>query len=154
MEAGPHTQYTIYALLIITAGCQCEYKPYSTEPLRYKCNTTHTSLYPMEATKLFRQVVDSTHCAAGGLPCRYRLGLIQPPPPPVAEDITPEWIELRPRWPLTSHKHSNSMPPTLSMKRPGKQAVSLTDLTQEELRSMGQGQETAAAASSPNNNSL
>jgi hypothetical protein len=74
--------------------------------------------------------------------CRYRLGLVQPPAAALPEDGTPEWIELRPRWPLTSSKHHKSMPPVLSMKKPEKQATSLTDLTQQELSNRG-GSSTA-----------
>lgn len=74
---------------------------------------------------------------------------MQPPAGPLPEDGTPEWIELRPRWPLTGAKHPKSMPPTLSMKKPHKQAVSLTDMTQQELaqlREQQQQQQPAVAA--------
>lgn len=67
------------------------------------------------------------------------------------DDGSPEWIELRPRWPLTAAKHPKSMPPTLSMKKPHKQAISLTDMTQQELRELQQQQgpsEAVAAGSS------
>ncbi|KAF8065802.1 GCP1 [Scenedesmus sp. PABB004] len=64
---------------------------------------------------------------------RYGLGLVQPPAPPLPEDGSPEWVELRPRWPLTSDKHAKSMPPVLSMRKPDKQAASLTDMTRQEL---------------------
>lgn len=77
---------------------------------------------------------------------RYQLGLVQPPAGPLPEDGSPEWIELRPRWPLTGAKHPKSMPPTLSMKKPHKQAPSLTDLTQAELQQQQQQQPPAAAA--------
>lgn len=73
--------------------------------------------------------------------CRYRLGLIQPPAAALPADGTPEWIELRPRWPLTSQKHAKSMPQTIrSMKNPDKFATSLTDMTQAELASLRQHQ--------------
>ncbi|WIA37240.1 hypothetical protein OEZ86_014187 [Tetradesmus obliquus] len=99
---------------------------------------------------------------------RYRLGLVQPPAPQLPADGSPEWVELRPRWPLTSNKHAKSMPPVLSMKRPDnnkhaksmppvlsmkkpdKSVVSLTDLTQQELAAAaaeeGSSSEAAAAA--------
>jgi hypothetical protein len=38
------------------------------------------------------------------------------------------------------------MPPVLSMKKPDKQAVSLTDLTQRELAARGEAAAAAAAA--------
>lgn len=79
--------------------------------------------------------------------CRYHLGLVQPPAGPLPEDGSPEWIELRPRWPLTSNKHPKSTPPNLSTKSPHKQAPSLTDMTQQELQQLqGQTHEAAAAA--------
>jgi hypothetical protein len=37
------------------------------------------------------------------------------------------------------------MPPVLSMKKPDKQAVSLTDLTQQELAAKGEASAAAAA---------
>lgn len=80
---------------------------------------------------------------------RHHLGLTQPPAGPLPSDGSPEWIELRPRWPLTSSKHPKSMPPTLSMKKPHKQAPSLTDMTLQELQQQQQQseeQEAAAAA--------
>lgn len=67
---------------------------------------------------------------------RLQLGLVQPPAEPLPADGTPEWIELRPRWPLTGEKHAKSMPPTLSMKKPHKQAPSLTDMTREALAAL------------------
>jgi hypothetical protein len=45
-------------------------------------------------------------------------------------------VELRPRWPLTSAKHSSSMRPVLSMKSAAKQALSLTDMTRQELAAL------------------
>eukprot|EP00775_Hariotina_reticulata_P010771 gene10771-10927_t len=53
---------------------------------------------------------------------RYRLGLFQPPAAALPEDGTPEWIELRPRWPLTSSKHHKSMPPMLDVDKSASQA--------------------------------
>lgn len=78
---------------------------------------------------------------------RYKLGLYQPPLSPL--ELEPgqeqEWIELKPRWPLTSEKHSGSMPPTRSSKT--KLARSLTEETREELaavRGAGGGAGTGA----------
>ncbi len=66
---------------------------------------------------------------------RLQLGLFQPPLPPL--ELEPgelqEWIELRPRWPLTAEKHSGSMRQVRSAKAAAKQARSLTDETREAL---------------------
>ena len=63
------------------------------------------------------------------------LGLYQPPLPPLElpSDQEQEWVELRPRWPLTSDKHGRSTPPNRSSKAASKQARSLTDETRELL---------------------
>lgn len=45
---------------------------------------------------------------------RLELGLSKPPPESASDD---EWIELKPRWPLTDHKHPGSMPPTKGVKQ-------------------------------------
>jgi hypothetical protein len=80
---------------------------------------------------------------------RLGLGLVDAPLPPLPEDGSAEWIELRPRWPLTSEKHPRSMPPTLSMKKPDKQARSLTDLTRAELGAMARACSEQALPQTP-----
>ncbi len=66
---------------------------------------------------------------------RWGLGLSEPPCGPLGdgEEEGTEWVQLRPRWPLTGDKHANSMRQVLSMKRPDKLHTSLTDLTRAEL---------------------
>lgn len=68
-------------------------------------------------------------------PPRYRLGLYQPPVGPLAlgPDEEQEWVELRPRWPLTSEKAAGSTPPTRSSKAASSMARSLTDETRDAL---------------------
>jgi N6-L-threonylcarbamoyladenine synthase len=48
-----------------------------------------------------------------------------------------EWVELRPRWPLTSEVAAGATGDVLSKKRADKQAPSLTDLTRRALRERG-----------------
>lgn len=73
------------------------------------------------------------------------LGLYQPPLPPLelAPGEEAEWVELRPRWPLTGEKHARGTPPNRSSKAASKQARSLTDETREALAA---GAATAVAA--------
>jgi len=72
---------------------------------------------------------------------RLDLGLFEPPLPPLVLEPgqEQEWIELRPRWPLTDEKHSGSMPATRSSKAASKQARSLTDETREALQRRREG---------------
>jgi len=68
---------------------------------------------------------------------RATLGLVQAPaePLPAGLEASSEWIELRPRWPLTSDKHSRaSTQQLLSMKSASKMAPSLTDMTAAEVQ--------------------
>ena len=73
---------------------------------------------------------------------RLSLGL-HDAPPPSAEPVEGEWIDLRPRWPLTCERHP--LCPTIGKSRrrqppkPSKQDfTSLTDLTRAQLQQQQQ----------------
>jgi hypothetical protein len=82
---------------------------------------------------------------------RYKLGLYQPPLPPL--ELPPgeeqEWIELRPRWPLTAERHAGSTGATRSSKAASKMARSLTDETREALAAPAIGGGEGGGASTP-----
>jgi hypothetical protein len=82
---------------------------------------------------------------------RLRLGLAAPPPA-TAEPQEGEWIDLRPRWPLTSEKHprcpSMVVPKTRRLAKPSKQPhTSLTDVTRAALQPAAADTAVAAAVS-------
>jgi hypothetical protein len=77
-------------------------------------------------------------CKYFNVACRYWLNLVEPPLPPLPEGEK-EWMELRPRWPLTGERHPRSMPAVRSMKQPDKMHTSLTQLTQAALQEQQQG---------------
>jgi hypothetical protein len=87
-------------------------------------------------------------CWPAAPPPRYQLGLYQPPLPPLelAPGEEQEWIELRPRWPLTGEKHRGSSPQLRSSKAPSKMARSLTEETREALAAPVEPLAVAAAA--------
>lgn len=63
---------------------------------------------------------------------RVRLGMWEPPPHSVAP-LEGEWIDLRPRWPLTAERHDRSSPATRSTRKRGLH-TSLTDMTSAAMR--------------------
>ena len=85
---------------------------------------------------------------------RFRLGLWQPPLEPLAPQADggageegaaaaaaagDEWVELRPRWPLTAERHRGCTPPNRSTRAPEKNARSLTEETREALAALAAG---------------
>lgn len=73
---------------------------------------------------------------------RLALGLVQPPPPPLEAGVeaATEWIEMRPRWPLTTNHHPRADTQQVrSMKVPKQGVASLTEVTQAELAALQAG---------------
>jgi hypothetical protein len=64
--------------------------------------------------------------------------------PPTQEEAEDEWVQVRPRWPLTSEKHPRCVPPQRKRKfklpkRPSRiPAESLTDMTQAQRLALKQ----------------
>ncbi|GBF91039.1 hypothetical protein Rsub_03895 [Raphidocelis subcapitata] len=79
---------------------------------------------------------------------RMRLGLFEPALPPL--QLEPgqeqEWIDLRPRWPLTTEKAAGSTPRVRSSKAAASLARSLTEETREALGLAPAGEGPAAEA--------
>jgi N6-L-threonylcarbamoyladenine synthase len=65
------------------------------------------------------------------------------PPPAAADPAEGEWVDLRPRWPLTSERHPRSMDGTRSQRKE-RIHTSLSDLTAAGLGALG-GEAAAAA---------
>lgn len=113
-------------------------------PQLLTCNSSRPTLFQAH-TGLFNT---PAHVQTIALHRRYRLGLYEPPLPPLELDPgqEQEWIELRPRWPLTSERAAGAMPPTRSAKAQEKNARSLTDETREALAAAAAGARGAPAA--------